>query len=708
MSETAIEQPVKQVEITRESTPVVQQTTLLLTRIEKQKERLAADPRPVLDSVDSIKLFQICMDQQGFSQNRGQTWQAIAHAAVPQLDVVYESILDKHQKTVYASVIEKEVQAIKLPTEPTAALVRILSAYSLYDPQVGYCHGMAGWVAPLLEQMGEKGAFSTLIRLMELYELRDIYTNGLSSVLDTFQLLLAQTCPELKHHLDQLRIYPSVYAAPWFLSLFTQSALAPELTLRLYDHIFLEGAIECCLRLSVYLLQKSEKRLQKASKSECLAYFQSADFYRPACDFHDMMRLNSSVAHQIHQTADIRQNLADLQKERTELKIQTMEQEASLTKVAQQNRLLEKRVKKYKVKYARQAVQALPTPPVIQEEEAPKDNFHLFVESLRGSGDLGALIAGAISTKTPHPNSSNNSSSDEEEEEADTHEKRQPATALQDVTAELVALQMEHYQTKERYDALCRHYENLNRQWQQTAEAHAAMTQKIIYLSSELEDTAGERDQLYGDQEGVLEMAMVAKKTATELQLEKMTLMKDIERLEQVVRELENEKQAYFMPRDTFSEEVFAAHQILFGQKKEQSRPTVHTPPDLEYKTKFAESELRCRELEKYLAEAKVKLAEFESTLLYPPSRRTSSVHLKRSSTASILARVSTPTTEPRASTESYASSVTSLTSINSSQYNSKRSSMYSRIWNAFGTHPVPTAPNHLKNSILCQEPQII
>lgn len=138
---------------------------MLLARIEKQKNKLQSDPRPVLEQVDSVELFQICMDQQGFSENRGQIWQDIAHAAVPQLYAVYDAILDKNQKNAYQSVIEKEVKSIKLPTDQELALVRILNVYSQYDPQVGYCHGMAQWVLPLLNEMNEKETFATLTRL---------------------------------------------------------------------------------------------------------------------------------------------------------------------------------------------------------------------------------------------------------------------------------------------------------------------------------------------------------------------------------------------------------------------------------------------------------------------------------------------------------------------------------------------------------------
>ncbi len=180
----------------------------------------------------------------------------------------------------------------------------------------------------------------------------------------------------------------------------------------------------------------------------------------------------------------------------------------------------------------------------------------------------------------------------------------------------------------------------------------------------------------------------------------------------------------------SFTEEVFAAHTISFAPKKENRRHTMQItrqPQEDEYKTKFVESELRCRELEKYLAETKVRLAEFESSVGGTPRgslQRTASNNMnKRHSTASLsmLAnRTSSPTSprERRESIESYASSTTSLTSLNSSHYNSnsKRSSVYSRIWNAFGSPPATptttTTTTMMKttspNMIMCEEPQLL
>ncbi|CEP16871.1 hypothetical protein [Parasitella parasitica] len=490
------------------------------------------------------------------------------------------------------------------------------------------------------------------------------------------------------------------------------------------------------------------------------------------------------------QVEDLAAAMAQIQKEHTALleenkalKMHEMDQDAAQTKLAKRNAVLEKRVKKYRTRLAElssntvdsdesnNAVAAAAAAVTSNnaaatndtgKKERQQDQYSSFVASLRDTGDFGALIAGALAPALDlekqeahvadtdavgllQKQQQQQQPAADEEEDAVNNKKKLDA-ALQNVTSELVAVKLDHFETSQRYESLYHHCQELTAQMQSMQESHTTLLQKIIYLESELEDVQTERDNIFQDQEEVLAMAMVAKKTAAELQLEKMALSKEVERLEQSVKDLQEEKKAYFMPRNSFSEEVFAAHSILFGQsptKKQQQqqqstkelnrRHTLQIGKNVmeeEYKTKFVESELRCRELEKYLAETKVRLAELESSsgittsscsIISPRGslqqhRRASSsmIHnTKRSSTASLsmLAnRVSTPTSprERRESTESYASDTTSLTSMNSSNYNSKRSSVYSRIWNAFGSPTTPMNPVMMKTDIMCDEPRII
>ncbi|KAI8389332.1 rab-GTPase-TBC domain-containing protein [Blakeslea trispora] len=760
---------------------------------------------------------------------RGVVWQAICQTSkASRAAVIYDQL--KNESSAFDTMIEKDIQEMN----DRECIMRVLKAYSLYDARVGYLPGMAQLVSPLLIYMPENEAFSVLTRLMETYDMRSLYMlnmEGLHLRLEQFKIILAQTLPKLYEHLSRLSIYPSMYASQWYLTIFTSCISSQQHIARIYDIALLEGVVETVIRMSILLLQKNEAHILSLDQHEDVLNYLTSTELHSSCYVnsdeggralvHDIIKMNPMVAKLDHiantqandlereksrthaamttwrmkkekiasvqtiprlqqQIEDLVTAMSQLQKEHAalaqsnmSLRMREVDQEAAQSKLAKRNAVLEKRIKKYKVKLANATTHsesddvspttlssALPSPNTaaifasLPTSMAPEgievnvehmsdkrqDQYNSFVASLRGSGDFGALIAGALAPKLADEEKEQQlekkkDMSETEKRLLEEQENRKKIDmTLQNVTSELVAIKLDHFETKQRYETLYHHCEQLTAQIQSMQESQNTLVQKIIYLESELDDAQAERDQILQDQEEVLDVAMVAKKTAAELQFEKLAMAKEMERLEHVIKELEEEKKAFFMPRSSFTEEVFAAHSILFGpskltsQKEANRRHTMqlgsHKTADDEYKTKFVESELRCRELEKYLAETKVRLAEFESgtgTISSPRGsiqlqRRASLYNNKRSSAASLsmLAnRMSTPTSprERRGSTESYASSVTSLTSVNSSNYNSKRSSMYSRIWNAFGTPTTPintTVPNNIKSEVLCQEPEII
>lgn len=643
--------------------------------------------------------------------------------------------------------------------------------------------------------------------------------------LQQFQATLIQQFPHLNAHFSRFSVQPHMYASMWYKTLCSCLISSQQHMMRLYDIALLEGAVETVIRATMVLFGKNQQKLLAMSnQNEIVSFLNTCQMHSLMYEkdiegdlfIQDIMSLDVVILDQRHalrassinnkkkhtstqtvpvlqqQVEDLIAAMAQIQKEHAALsdenkalKMHEMDQDAAQTKLAKRNAVLEKRVKKYKIRLAEVssntvdsdesntvAVSTSNTATTAVNDTGKKerrqDQYTSFVASLRDTGDFGALIAGALAPaidleKQAHAKANDvdtdavdllqqQTTTMDQDEDAVNNKKKLDA-ALQNVTSELVAVKLDHFETSQRYESLYHHCQELTGQMQSMQESQTTLVQKIIYLESELEDVQTERDHIFQDQEEVLAMAMVAKKTSAELQLEKMTLSKEVERLEQNVKDLQEEKKAYFMPRDTFSEEVFAAHSILFGQSttkkpQQQQLPTkeLHRRHTLqlgknaiedEYKTKFVESELRCRELEKYLAETKVKLAELESSagittsscsIISPRGslqqhRRASSSMIinsnnnnnnnKRSSTASLsmLAnRVSTPTSprERRESTESYASSTTSLASMNSSNYNSKRSSVYSRIWNAFGSPTTPMNPVMMKNDIMCDEPRII
>ena len=83
-------------------------------------------------------------------------------------------------------------------------LRNILSAYAMFDPDLGYCQGMNFIAGLLLREMDEFDAFRVLTGLMDGYGLGKMYAPGLQCATVCFfqlQRLLAMHLPELHMHL---------------------------------------------------------------------------------------------------------------------------------------------------------------------------------------------------------------------------------------------------------------------------------------------------------------------------------------------------------------------------------------------------------------------------------------------------------------------------------------------------------------------------
>ncbi|EGW00876.1 TBC1 domain family member 4 [Cricetulus griseus] len=103
------------------------------------------------------------------------------------------------------------------------SLFNLLKAYSLLDKEVGYCQGISFVAGVLLLHMSEEQAFEMLKFLMYDLGFRKQYRPDMMSLqIQMYQLsrLLHDYHRELYNHLEENEISPSLYAAPWFLTLF--------------------------------------------------------------------------------------------------------------------------------------------------------------------------------------------------------------------------------------------------------------------------------------------------------------------------------------------------------------------------------------------------------------------------------------------------------------------------------------------------------
>lgn len=124
-------------------------------------------------------------------------------------------------------------------------LVRILHAYSVLRPEVGYCQGM-NFIAGLLllvSQCQEEESFLVLRALMderrlsgffkEQFPLLRVYTHA-------FDQLMADVVPDLRVHLVSQSVEAEMFLQQWFLSLFINCLPLPAV-LVIWDTVVYEG-----------------------------------------------------------------------------------------------------------------------------------------------------------------------------------------------------------------------------------------------------------------------------------------------------------------------------------------------------------------------------------------------------------------------------------------------------------------------------------
>ncbi|CAO3579791.1 unnamed protein product [Absidia cylindrospora] len=139
------------------------------------------------------------------------------------------------------------------------ALFNLVKAYSLYEPDVGYCQGIAFIAGPLLVNMPEEEAFGVLVKLMDGYQLKGHFAPQLNLLHQRmYQLdgLIYDQLPHVHRHFENQGIRSNMYASQWFMTLFAYK-FPFDFVFRVYDLILAQG-IEALHRLAVALLEKNQ------------------------------------------------------------------------------------------------------------------------------------------------------------------------------------------------------------------------------------------------------------------------------------------------------------------------------------------------------------------------------------------------------------------------------------------------------------------
>ncbi|KAK6371847.1 uncharacterized protein PV06_08442 [Exophiala oligosperma] len=154
-------------------------------------------------------------------------------------------------------------------------LFHVCRAYALFDDAVGYPQGMNFVVMPLLFTMPEEEAFCLLVRLMNKYQLRDLFIQdmpGLHLHLYQFERLLEDLEPALYCHLNRRGVNPKLYATQWFLTLFAYR-FPLQLVMRVFDLILCEGLEGAILKFGMAVIQRNVQTLLAMNDMQALTNF---------------------------------------------------------------------------------------------------------------------------------------------------------------------------------------------------------------------------------------------------------------------------------------------------------------------------------------------------------------------------------------------------------------------------------------------------
>lgn len=117
---------------------------------------------------------------------------------------------------------------------------RVLAAYAIFNPSIGYCQGMNRLAAVSLLVLPETEAFFALIAIVNCTMPPNYYLRPWLAQVDCCVLteLLQKAMPKLHSHLKNNDIQLTLFS--WFFTIFVDG-FRPELILRIWDTFLLEG-----------------------------------------------------------------------------------------------------------------------------------------------------------------------------------------------------------------------------------------------------------------------------------------------------------------------------------------------------------------------------------------------------------------------------------------------------------------------------------
>ncbi|KAL3270621.1 hypothetical protein HHI36_021155 [Cryptolaemus montrouzieri] len=323
---------------------------------------------------------------------RGEAWQFLAHqfcmtnppmdvSAFPHYNTPYETLLKQLTSHQHAILIDlgrtfPNHSYFSSPLGPgQLALFNLLKAYSLLDPEVGYCQGLSFVVGVLLLHMEESQAFFLLRHLMFRRGLRKQYLpdmTGLQIRLYQLSRLLHDKLPDLYSHFNKHDVAPTLYAAPWILTVFASQFPLGFVT-RVFDLLFMEG-LDIVFRVALALLS-----LHKESLLRCDGFEEIMDYLK-----NTLTQIDKPILEKIMKTVyvtDISQKLCEYKVEYQVLQEEMMAVQPQVEQVRSlefENKRLKEQHKKLatQLELALTNVQRLEKGRTVQQAELNRQEMH--------------------------------------------------------------------------------------------------------------------------------------------------------------------------------------------------------------------------------------------------------------------------------------------------------------------------------------------
>ncbi|KAG5648462.1 hypothetical protein DXG03_003073 [Asterophora parasitica] len=214
------------------------------------------------------------LDYHGFASERAEELATAIANGIP--DIV-RGMMWQHMAASKDQDLESTYLKLLKDTSPhEKAITRDLGRY---DPQVGYCQGLPFVVAILLLQMPDEEAFSLLVRLMYVYDLRGHFLPEMPKLrlrLFQFDRLIEELLPVLHIHFTRQGIKSSMYCSQWFLTMFSYR-FPLSVVFRIFDNCLASG-IEAIFGFSIMLLKKNEEELLALKFDEIITFLNNRLF----------------------------------------------------------------------------------------------------------------------------------------------------------------------------------------------------------------------------------------------------------------------------------------------------------------------------------------------------------------------------------------------------------------------------------------------